>query len=263
VSRSVSPVLPAWDASPRLTGKRMIPLLFRSFFLQASWSFERMQSVGWTAVLSGEGRKVAPGGKAKDFLTRHLGYFNTNPVMASYLIGGVVRLEEEVAAGRASVEDVAKLKRGLTSPLASWGDTFFWATLRPAATAIGALVGLIAGVWGVLAYLVTYNVFHLFYRVRGIEEGYRYGPQVTARLSTSFVKMKVGWVRGAGLLAAGALAGLSLVRTDSLGSPVRLVIALMVIPAFLILRKRAGLGAWLGLLAIAVGLVYARLQAGR
>ena len=254
----------AWNADLRLPAGRLFPLLFRSFFLQASWSFERMQSVGWTAALSGEGRRVAGGEKAAAFLQRHLGYFNTNPAMASYLLGGVVRLEEEVAQGRATEDDVSRLKRGLTGALAAWGDTFFWASLRPFSTATGTLVAMISGAWGVAAYLLAYNAFHLYYRVRGISEGYRWGSKVTARLTRTVARTRAGTVRRLGLAGAGALATLSLSPTLRALGPAGLSIVLgLSAVAGVLLVRRASLGTWWGLLAVGGGLVYALATGGR
>jgi PTS system mannose-specific IID component len=253
-----------WNAEVRLKPSRLGALLLRSFFLQGSWSYERMQSVGWTAALSGEGRQLAAGPGASAFLRRHLDYFNTNPVMASYLLGGVVRLEEEITAGRAAEEDVARFKRGLTSPLAAWGDTFFWASLRPLATALGVVGAWLWGGWGVVVYLVAYNSFHLYYRVRGLQEGYRWGPEVAARLARAPVRTMAGRVRETGLVAAGVLAALGAAPTArAFGlAGMAAFVGLAAMAAFA-LKRRAGFGTWLGTAAIVAGLVYAWVAAGR
>lgn len=253
-----------WNPEVRLKPGRLGALLLRSFFLQGAWSYERMQSVGWTAALAGEGRHLASGPEAAAFLRRHLDYFNTNPVMASYLLGGVVRLEEELRAGRAVPEDVARFKRGLSGPIAAWGDTFFWASLRPLATAVGVAAAWLWGAWGVVVYLVAYNSFHLYYRVRGLQEGYRWGPDVTARLARAPVRTMAGRVREAGLVTAGALAALAVAPTTrAFGfAGLGVMVALAALAAYA-LKRRPGWGTWPGVAAIVAGLVYAWVAAGR
>jgi mannose/fructose/N-acetylgalactosamine-specific phosphotransferase system component IID len=153
----------AAPATPRLGARRLLALLFRAFFLQAAWNYERMQSIGFAAALAGEGRRLAPGERARPFLERHLGYVNTNPVVASGLLGGTVRLEEDVARGGDPAK-VIRFKQVLAGPAAAWGDTLFWGTLRPVATAVGAVAALLGGWVGALVYLLGYNAIHLFYR---------------------------------------------------------------------------------------------------
>lgn len=241
----------------RLSPGRASALVLRSFFLQAAWSYERMQSVGLAAALGGEGRRLAPGPRAPEFLRRHLAYFNTNPPLAGYILGGVVRLEEEVAAGRAPLAVVERFKRGVTSPLAAWGDALFWATLRPAATAAGAVAGFLAGAWGVLVYLLAYNLFHIYYRVRGPAEGYRWGPAVAARLGSGPLRTLPGIVRPVGLGLAGALAVLGLSGTRVAVGDAGLVAVLLAAGiAGYVLRRRAGSGGAWGLVAVAAGLFW-------
>src|SRR5690242_21407254 len=71
------------DEKP-LSAPRQLALVARSFFLQSAWSFERMQSVGFAALMAGEGRRLTRGrpDAARDYLLRHLTFFNTNPPMA-------------------------------------------------------------------------------------------------------------------------------------------------------------------------------------
>ena len=247
----------------RLGARRLLALLVRSFFLQAAWSFERMQSVGLAAALAGEGRRRA-GADGAAFLRRHLGYFNTNPVLASYLLGGVVRLEEDVAAGRLPPEAVDRFKRGLAGPVAAWGDTLFWATLRPAACGLAAVVAWVAGAWGALAYLAAYNVLHLYYRVRGLSEGYRWGADVAGRLMASPIRTLPEGIRRGGLVALGALATLSIAPAAAVvGTAGLIAVLLLAGVACVVMKSRSGPGHWWGLAAVGCGLAWAWLAPGR
>lgn len=257
------PVPGGAPAGGKLGARRLLPLLGRSFFLQASWSFERMQSVGFAAALAGEGRRLTPRDAAA-FLRRHLGYFNTNPVLASFLLGGVVRLEEEVAAGRLPPEAVDRFKRGLAGPAAAWGDTFFWATLRPAAIAVGVLLAWLAGAWGALAYLAVYNVPHLYYRARGLSEGYRRGTDVAGWLLRSPIRTLPDGIRRVGLAALGALIVLGLGPTAAAVGAAGLTATLLLAGvAGVVMSRRHGQGHWWGLAAVGCGLAWALLAPGR
>ena len=94
--------MPALPSEPRLSLGRQFALVGRSLLLQASWSFERMQSVGFAALLAGEGRRLTRGhpGANIAFLERQVAFFNTNPPMAGYLAGVALRLEEEAGPVR-------------------------------------------------------------------------------------------------------------------------------------------------------------------
>jgi mannose/fructose/N-acetylgalactosamine-specific phosphotransferase system component IID len=87
----------------------------------------------------------------------------------------------------------------LGSALAALGDRLFWATLRPLATCVGVLGVLTASWMGAVAFWITYNVFHLGLRWRGVAWGYREGPAV---LGPSLRGRLEGWTSGLAALGA-------------------------------------------------------------
>lgn len=246
---------------PRLGVRRTAALLWRLCFLQAAWSYERMQSVGLAAALAGEGRRLAGGDPeaARSFLSRHLGFFNTNPVAASGLAGALVRLEEEGgAAGDAAA--IARFKQVLAGPAAAWGDTLFWATLRPVATALGAAAALAAGAWGPILYLVGYNAVHFYWRLRLLDEGYARGAAFGPWLSQSGFRTWPGRLRPAGILLLGAAIGISCVDGGrALGGAGVALVAGAAGVAALVLRNPARTGTPWGYVAVAAGLIHAAL----
>ncbi|MBN1503703.1 MAG: PTS system mannose/fructose/sorbose family transporter subunit IID [Candidatus Eisenbacteria bacterium] len=163
----------------RIGRAAVLGLLARSFYLQAAWNYETLQAPGFAHALFPVGRKLSPDRERfEQFAERHTALFNSNPVMASYVIGTAAKMEEEVAAGRSAGEDVTVMKNALAIPLAAAGDRFFWATLRPLAGLLGVLVAGAGGVLGALVLLALYNVYHLYYRVRGVVRGYTLGPEI-------------------------------------------------------------------------------------
>jgi mannose/fructose/N-acetylgalactosamine-specific phosphotransferase system component IID len=162
----------------------VLGLLARSLYLQSAWNYESLQAPGFAYALFPVGRKLSVDGKVpSQFAERHVALFNTNPVLASYVIGTAARMEEDVAAGRATGEDVATMKSALAVPLAAVGDRFFWATLRPFAGMAGVVVAGVAGMAGALVLLAVYNLFHIYYRARGVFRGYALGAGIVSEIT--------------------------------------------------------------------------------
>jgi len=242
--------------------------------LQASWSFERMQSVGFAALMAGEGRRLTKGrpAAAAPFLARQLTLFNTNPPLAGYLAGVLLRLEEEVARNEVdhpeqaarTIDEMRRFKRAAVSAFAAWGDRFFWGTLRPAATALGVLLVLLAGAWGALAWLIVYNAAHLHHRYHGLSDGYRLGTAVASRVAASSLRRLPDRIRPIGLVAVGALVPVSLVAGKSAyGLPISMAFLATGLVMALVLHRRGGLGWGWGFLAVLFGFAWALLVPGR
>lgn len=136
--------------------------------IQAGWNFERMQNIGFAFALCPAMKKIWTTPQTlKQALKRHMASFNTQPYMASFMLGLVWRLEERMAAsarggpaacargasasgggwkqssqGKESSEEhqMRAAKKTASSALAAIGDTLFWGTLRPATLGICLLV---------------------------------------------------------------------------------------------------------------------------
>jgi len=207
-------------------------LFVRSFLLQAVWNPRGMQDVGFFFA-------VAPLASTMDeeerraFLKRHMSFFNTNPVLAPYVIGAVARAEME---GRGA-EEAAEIKKALGGLLGMAGDALMWGGLRPAAGLIAAAValyGLQTGAWGVWAapivMLVVYNVPHIFLKARGVVRGLDVGPEAASELLGKGFRRAVLATRWAGAFAAGFVLALAASGTERPGVPTAVVMG-----AFLVL----------------------------
>lgn len=179
---AMAPVPPA---VPALTRLDLAKAATRAIYLQALFSAERQQGLGFAFALVPVIQRLYTGaaerGKA---LARHLGFFGTHPVLVGYVLGVVARLEERRAQG-APIDDqrIEHAKRALASPLAALGDPLFWVTLRPVAGLVGILgmtllpladplgPDLRVLVCPLLA-LLTYNAVALKFRVAGVPRGY-------------------------------------------------------------------------------------------
>lgn len=195
----------------------LIGLISRSFYLQAGWNYEGLQTLGFAFVIFPFLRKL---GSRRTLDTesaaRHLSLFNSNPVLTSYIIGATAKLEEERAETGAGGTTIETLKSSLSVPLAAMGDRFFWANLRPFSGLLGSLAALLSlaanrfEYAGALLFLALYNSFHLYYRAKGVVDGYKAGGEIAALIpGLRFMRLSwmVGWL-GA-ISTATLLAGLT------------------------------------------------------
>lgn len=120
----------------------------------------------------------------KEFLQRHLKFFNAHPYLASYALGVSIRLEEAIASGsREGCHQLERIKDLMIPTLGAKGDQLFWRTIRPYSLMLGILgLFIFESIELRLAVLVLvfmiYNIPHLYIRFVGLTEGYQYGLNV-------------------------------------------------------------------------------------
>jgi mannose/fructose/N-acetylgalactosamine-specific phosphotransferase system component IID len=192
---------------------------YRLLLLQATWSFERMQGLGFAWALQPFLERLYPNLESlRKALERHSEYFNTQPYVASLIVGLTCRLEEQAAALPCDQREAAyarlhAVKNAMSCSLAGMGDAFFWSALRPAAAACGLLAGMAAlklgsaraGLAMAGAYLLAYNVPALWLRWRGLALGYELGERLPTRLRAMDVQALVRGVRLGGTALTVAL----------------------------------------------------------
>jgi len=112
-------------------------LFFRSLALQASWTSRRMQSLGLIYALYPwlESSNLQLKEKVI-FCRRHLAYFNTNPYYANFLIGGLIRLEDENCENPGQL--ISSYKESLGRALASLSCN--WSVLRSTCSAFTCFI---------------------------------------------------------------------------------------------------------------------------
>jgi PTS system mannose-specific IID component len=194
-------------------GEDLLRVFWRSLLIQASWSYDGMQSLGFSYALLPVLKKLYPDrAEFEARLRLHMEYFNTQPYLASFILGAVVRLEEERAAGCTSVPaiDAAGLKAALMAPLGALGDSFFWGALKPLAAVI-AVALVMAGVWWApILFLVLYNLWHVGLRLSVLFWGYHSRGDAMALMERySFTKMARLFKAISLSVLGGILAGIS------------------------------------------------------
>ena len=142
--------------------------------LQAVWSYERMQNIGFLFAVLPKLKSLYSDDKdgLKESCRRHLGYFNTHPYFAPMVAGTVLRLEAKRHIGEESAVDADAYKKMVMAPFAAMGDALFWGGVRPLAALIGLLVASQGSLWAPVVFLVLFNLPHLFFRGGGLILGY-------------------------------------------------------------------------------------------
>lgn len=201
----------------------------RLLLLQAAWNFERLQNLGFAWCVEGALRELYPDpARRQAALRRHLELFNTHPYMAGYVAGAVLKAEARLADGEGDAGAISALKLGLSPALAAVGDSFFWATLRPATGVMAvAWLWLAPHPWHLAAPLVflgAYNLPGLWLRLHSLEMGWEEGEGVAVHVAGLRLPALAEGLRMSALMLAGTLAGaLARVAHPATGQGVPLV----------------------------------------
>ena len=244
----------------------LFKVFLRSFLIQASWSFDRMQSLGFAYAIQPVLKRLYPDQEEyRSRLNLHMEYFNTQPYLAAFILGATARLEQERASGLSKAVDVSWLKSTLMAPLGALGDSFFWGSLRPLAAVISVALLMTGAWWAPLLFLFLYNIWHVGLRAGVFVWGYRSrGDAVALMARYSFTK----WARlfkAISLAVIGGMVGMaSLWRTElkltvSLPGFVNTIAGLAITLVLVALLRKGGspVKLMLGLAGICLALVYA------
>ncbi|MFO7610581.1 MAG: PTS system mannose/fructose/sorbose family transporter subunit IID [Candidatus Krumholzibacteriia bacterium] len=215
-----------------------------SLGLQGSWNPQRMQNLGLLAALVAWRRGVAAPLEAdRLFCRRYYEFFNTNPYLANYLIGGLIRLEQDRLAGQPLPAGLARTYRdSLGRALASLGDQLFWMGLRPALTLLICLLAVAGPWWAPLGVVGAFAAGQLVLRWVSLGRGLALGMDLVEVLAARRWHRAIAAVRRAGMILAGLLLGYYLFVPQPVGgSPAGLAAAVaagagLVLP--LLLRRR-------------------------
>ena len=174
----------------KLTKKDRISVWLRSFFLQGSWNYERMQNGGWAfAMIPAIKRLYKTKEEQAAALKRHLEFFNTHPYVASPILGVTLVLEEERANG-VEVDDatIQGVKVGMMGPLAGIGDPVFWFTVRPILGALAASLAMNGSIIGPIIFFFAWNIIRMAFMWYTQELGYKAGSRITDDLSCGLLQ---------------------------------------------------------------------------
>ena len=192
----------------KLNKKDLINIFIRSNFLLGSFNFERMQAIGFCVSLLPALRKVYKDDKPAmaAAMKRHLEFFNTQPFLATPIMGITAAMEEKKANG-ADISDqtISGVKVGLMGPLAGVGDPICWGTLRPVLAALGAGIALTGSIMGPLIFFLVFNAIRLATNWYGVMYGYSKGTELVDEMGGNKMRFLTEGSSVLGLLVMGAL----------------------------------------------------------
>jgi len=185
-------------------------LWWRSLALQAVWNHQRMQNLGLLYVLGVWARwRGLDADECRRLARRHVGYFNTNPYLAPYLLGGLARLEDEHREGGQPPEALlGAFRDSLSRACGALGDQLTWLGGRPAVMLLAALQGWWFGWWWSLVILAAATVVQLALRWRAVGRGWALGLDVVSVFERRIWHCAILWSGRLGLVLTGLLAGL-------------------------------------------------------
>ncbi|MFQ5753528.1 MAG: PTS system mannose/fructose/sorbose family transporter subunit IID, partial [bacterium] len=110
-----------------------IKIFYRSFFIQATWNYERRQGLGYCFCLIPFAKKYLINKSDRvEFLERNLEFFNSHPYMANWIIGAALKMEQQSLQKR-EVESaqIDQFKTHMSVVAAAIGDQMFWSQIKP------------------------------------------------------------------------------------------------------------------------------------
>lgn len=254
------------DHHKEITAADLLGVLGRGLLIQASWSFEWMQSLGFAYAIEPVLRKLYP--EQAEYASRlrlHTDYFNTQPYLASFILGAAVKIEQDRATGRNRTVDVQALKASLMAPLGALGDSFFWGSLKPFAAVVSAALLMTGSWWASFLFLALYNIWHIGLRAGVLFLGYRTGGDAVGLMARYRFTRWAGVLKAISLTVLGGIVGtLPLWRQEfrlTFDMPALLMaVSGMAFTLVLVAVLRKGgspLKLMLGLAAACIGLAYA------
>lgn len=113
--------------------KKLINRLFwRSFALEGSFNYEKMQALGFAwAMFPAIKLYCKTPQEQVEALKRHTAFFNITPNICTFSLGMAASMEKEYAEKKdMDPSTINAVKVSLMGPLSGIGDSFFWGTFR-------------------------------------------------------------------------------------------------------------------------------------
>jgi len=157
-----------------------ILIVWRSFFLQAAFNYERFQNIGFLFVIFPFLKKIHNDQAVlRNIFLRHLDIFNTNPYMSGFVFGNIIGMETL----KEDEKKVINIKQALACAFASIGDRIFWARLRVITSILTLLIFFIFYYFSsteyeiialsVISPMIFYAFFSVYIRWVGLAYGFK------------------------------------------------------------------------------------------
>ncbi|MEA5026313.1 PTS system mannose-specific EIID component [bioreactor metagenome] len=186
----------------KLTKKDITQMSVLSIFEQVPFNFERMQAGGFTYCIAPTLKKIYGDQKDQiaDAMLSNMDFINTEPHMATFLMGLIMSLEE---AGE-DRQLIKNIRAGLFGPLAGLGDAVFWFTLLPISAAICCSLSQQGSILGPIIYILFWAAMAILPRIWLGQLGYRLGVGAVDTIRENAAAI----TKGAGILGVMVIGGL-------------------------------------------------------
>lgn len=154
-------------------------LFWRSFALEGSFNYEKMQALGFAWAMFPVIKECYTSKEDQvEALKRHTAFFNITPHICTFPLGMAASMEQEYAEKRdLDPSTINALKVSLMGPLSGIGDSFFWGTFRVIAAGVGISLAQQGNMMGPILFLLLFNVPHLLVRYFCTVWGYTLGSK--------------------------------------------------------------------------------------
>jgi mannose/fructose/sorbose-specific phosphotransferase system IID component len=180
----------------------------RSFTLECSFNYEKMQALGFAySMIPVINKYYKTKEKKAEALKRHMALFNTTPHVSSFIMGMAASMEKQNAEkGNVDTASINAVKVGLMGPMAGVGDSFFWGTFRVIAAGVGVQLAQQGSILAPIMFLLLFNIPHLIVRYFGTFLGFKLGAKFLENAYESGAMQKISKVATmVGLMVVGAM----------------------------------------------------------
>lgn len=209
------------DQIKKLDKKEVVNAFWRwTFFSHANYNYERLEATGLVHAFKPIVKKLYGDNpeEYKNFLLRHMQFFNTEPHIGGLIPGIVIAMEEERANGAPITDDaIAGVKTGLMGPFAGIGDTLWQGTLTPILLALGISLGAQGNLMGPILYTIL--MFGIMFPVAYIcwMKGYELGKVgIEKILGGNQLQMLITGASAMGAIVMGAMSSQFVVAKSAL-----------------------------------------------
>lgn len=229
-------------------------VFWRGLWLQGSWSYRDMQSLGFAWAMEPVLRRRYRGAALQRATAGYLVFFNSNPILAAAILGAAVHAE--TGAGEADGEAADQIAAALMGPFGALGDSFFWGALRPCVVLVALLTAVAGNSWAPWLLLGLFGGLNLAARALFFVLGVRRGTGAAEAIQRLDLLRRAEALKAAAALLAGAfvVAAAPMSRWEALGVPATVgwagLVAVALVGALLV---RRGVGP--GTLVVAVASV--------
>ena len=238
----------------------LVRVFWRSLWLQASWSYRDMQSLGFAYALEPVLRRRYQGEELCVATGRHLEFFNSNPILAAAIVGAAVHAEMQ--GGGDATEAACRVRNALMGPYGAIGDSFFWGAAKPCAALIALLVAVSGSLWAPWLLVGLFGAINIGARGLFFTLGVRRGAGVAEVIQGLDLLRWAAHLKAVAAVLAGVfvVAAVSPERWSSVGVPTILAWTGAVLGAMagaLVMRRCGGPTALLAsVTAVALGAVW-------